>query len=66
MSQSKNLHESRRWLLTSQQDLAAAKSLAANGFYAQGCFLAQQAGEKAVKALCTCMTMNPGDIPSNV
>jgi HEPN domain-containing protein len=51
MSQSKNLHEARRWLLTAQQDLQAAKSLSANGFFAHACFLAQQVGEKAMKAL---------------
>lgn len=51
MSQSKNLYESRRWLLTALQDLSAAQSLSVNGFYAQACFLSQQAGEKAVKAI---------------
>lgn len=51
MSQSKNRHEASRWLLTAQQDIAAARTLAENSFYAQACFLAQQAGEKAMKAL---------------
>jgi HEPN domain-containing protein len=51
MSQSKNLHEAQRWLATAQQDLLAAKSLSANGFFAHACFLAQQCGEKALKAL---------------
>jgi HEPN domain-containing protein len=51
MSQSKNLHEAQRWLITAQQDLLAAKSLTENRFYAHACFNAQQAGEKALKAL---------------
>ncbi len=51
MSQSKNLHEAQRWLVTSQQDLLAAKSLSENRFFAHACFLAQQSGEKALKAL---------------
>ena len=51
MSQSKNLHEARRWLLTARQDLQAAKSLSENRFFAHACFLAQQCGEKALKAL---------------
>jgi HEPN domain-containing protein len=51
MSQSKNLHEARRWIMTARQDLQAAKSLSKNGFFAHACFLAQQCGEKAIKAL---------------
>ena len=51
MNQSKNLHEAQRWLITAQQDLLAAKLLSQNRFYAHACFLAQQCGEKALKAL---------------
>jgi HEPN domain-containing protein len=63
MSQSKNLHEAKRWLLTAQQDLQATKSLSENGFFAHACFLAQQCGEKAIKALGTCMIKNLGNTP---
>ena len=51
MSQTKNLREAQRWLMTAQQDLLAAKSLSVNGFFAHACFLAQQCGEKTLKAL---------------
>jgi HEPN domain-containing protein len=51
MSQSKNLHEAKRWLQTAQEDLEAAQSLSSNGFFAQACFFAQQCGEKTLKAL---------------
>jgi HEPN domain-containing protein len=51
MSQGKNLHEAQRWLITAQQDLLAAKALSENRFFAHACFLAQQSGEKALKAM---------------
>jgi len=48
-----------RWLLTARQDLSAAQSLSENGFHAQSCFLAQQSGEKAVKALWYLYDLEP-------
>lgn len=43
--------ESERWLRTAQEDLAYARHAAGSGFHAPACFFAQQAAEKAVKAL---------------
>ena len=51
MSVPKNLHQAERWLLTAREDLRAAETLAAAEMHAQSCFLAQQSGEKALKAL---------------
>jgi HEPN domain-containing protein len=45
-----NRDEALRWLRQAENDLAAARTLTDGGFYAQGCFYAQQAGEKALKA----------------
>lgn len=42
--------EARRWLSQARDDLEAAVVLVAAGKNAQAAFLAQQAGEKAVKA----------------
>lgn len=43
--------EADRWLRQAENDLAFAKMGVQDGFYSQTCFLCQQAGEKAVKAL---------------
>jgi HEPN domain-containing protein len=43
--------EARRWLAQAQNDLAFAEVGVREGFYAQACFICQQAGEKALKAL---------------
>lgn len=51
MSTEKNRQEAVRWLTTSGDDLDTAKILKENKKYAHACFHAQQAGEKAVKAL---------------
>jgi len=51
MSAEKNRLEARRWLETAQGDLEAALILQERGKFAHACFHAQQAGEKAVKAL---------------
>ena len=51
MSLSKNRREAERWLLTAEEDLEAAILLRDAKKFAQCCFLAQQSGEKAVKAL---------------
>ena len=51
MSTEKNRREAFRWLTTAQDDLDSAVILRKNGKFAHSCFHAQQAGEKAVKAL---------------
>jgi HEPN domain-containing protein len=43
--------EARRWLAQAQSDLAFAEIGVREGFYAQACFICQQAGEKALKAI---------------
>lgn len=50
--ENKNLNEARRWLLQAKNDLAVAKHDKNGGFFAYTCFMAQQSGEKALKALC--------------
>jgi HEPN domain-containing protein len=40
-----------RWLASGDEDLAYSRHAAAGGFHAPACFHAQQAAEKAVKAL---------------
>lgn len=59
MSQSKNRYQAERWLLTAEEDLRAATSLFESGMYAQACFYAQQAGEKAVKSLWYLVDADP-------
>ncbi len=39
------------WLGQAEDDLAAARALESAGRYAQACFMCQQAGEKALKAV---------------
>jgi HEPN domain-containing protein len=43
--------EAGRWLAAAWEDLAASRHMAAGGFHAAACFHAQQAAEKAVKAV---------------
>lgn len=43
--------EGLRWLKAAQEDLVYARHAAEHGFHAPACFFAQQAAEKAVKAL---------------
>ena len=43
--------EARRWLAQAESDLAFAEVGVREGFFAQACFICQQAGEKALKAL---------------
>ena len=43
--------EADRWLRQAENDLAAGETLRDNGFAAHACFQAQQAAEKALKAL---------------
>jgi len=51
MSTEKNMREAIRWLTTADDDLDSAVILKKNGKYAHSCFHAQQAGEKALKAV---------------
>ena len=51
MSIENNIHEALRWLKTAEDDLDAASVLKANGKFPHACFHAQQAGEKAMKAV---------------
>ena len=43
--------ERRRWLASAREDLVFARHAAESGFFAPACFHAQQAAEKAVKAV---------------
>lgn len=43
--------EAERWLTQAENDLAFAELGAGAGFFAQACFICQQAAEKALKAL---------------
>ncbi len=45
------LEEARRWLAQAKRDLKAARDSAAAGNFEWACFQAQQAAEKAIKAL---------------
>jgi HEPN domain-containing protein len=59
MSQAKNRHQAERWLATAEEDLQAVQALLDAKMYAQACFYAQQAGEKAVKALWYAIDADP-------
>ncbi len=51
MSAEKNRLEALRWLKTGNEDLTTAKVLLQAGRFAHACFHAQQAAEKAMKAV---------------
>ena len=51
MGGTKNRYLAKRWLLTAEEDLAAAKILYDNDMFAVACFHAQQAAEKSIKAV---------------
>lgn len=51
MSQEGARHRAGLWLAQAVDDLRAARLLQGGGQAAQACFLAQQVGEKAIKAL---------------
>lgn len=51
MSTEKNIREAIRWLTTAEDDNDSAVILKENGKFAHSCFHAQQAGEKALKAV---------------
>ncbi len=43
--------EGERWFLQAESDLRFARVAVREGFFAQACFICQQSGEKALKAL---------------
>lgn len=51
MSREREHQEGIRWLRQAEDDLGAARVLRNHAKYAQACFLCQQAGKKALKAL---------------
>jgi HEPN domain-containing protein len=51
--------DARRWLRQAEDDLDAARVLAAARKFAQAAFLAQPTGEKALKALWTRLDLDP-------
>jgi HEPN domain-containing protein len=51
MSRKSELELARRWLITAEEDLQAARVLREAGKHSHACFLAQQCAEKSVKAL---------------
>ena len=51
MSQERARHRAGLWLRQATDDLRAARLLQGGGQAAQACFLSQQVGEKAIKAL---------------
>lgn len=59
MSQSEALYEAKRWWLTAQEDLEAAKALHETKKYSHACFLSQQSAEKAMKALWLAIDGDP-------
>ena len=59
MSAEKNKKEALRWLTTAHDDLDAAQILFDHAKFALSCFHSQQAGEKAVKALCYYADIEP-------
>ncbi|GAB4458531.1 MAG: HEPN domain-containing protein [Anaerolineales bacterium] len=59
MSRSETLYEAKRWWLTAQDDLEAAKSLHEAQKFSHACFLSQQSAEKAVKALWFAIDSDP-------
>ncbi len=59
MSSEKNRAEALRWLETAKDDLDSALILKDKGKFAHSCFHAQQAGEKALKALWFSVDADP-------
>ncbi len=46
------MNRAQDWLRQAENDLSWAEYSLGGGFFAQSCFVAQQAAEKALKALC--------------
>jgi HEPN domain-containing protein len=51
MIANKMLGEAERWLETASEDLRAARTLRQSQLFAHACFMAQQCGEKSIKAM---------------
>jgi len=47
----KGVSEAWRWMKQAENDLEFARLVQREGFFAQACFISQQAGEKALKSL---------------
>lgn len=56
-------HRGGLWLRQGEEDLRASRVLQAAGRFSQACFLAQQAGENALKALLAVRTVTFAAIP---
>lgn len=59
MSVEKRRFEGERWLAQAEDDLEAGRVLLAVGKHAQAAFMAQQAGEKALKGLWFALGLDP-------
>jgi HEPN domain-containing protein len=59
MSSSEMKNLAQRWLSTATDDLVSARILRDAGRHAHACFLAQQSGEKAVKAMWYSVDADP-------
>ena len=59
MSLEKKINEAQRWYETARDDRDTAKVLLDNKKYAASCFHAQQAAEKALKAMCFLYGLDP-------
>ena len=59
MGTEKAMREALRWYGTAQSDLETARILMVNGRYAHACFHAQQAAEKAIKAVWYSVDADP-------
>jgi len=59
MSDEKIIAEARRWLETARGDLESSRVLKGSGRWAHACFHAQQAAEKALKALWYRLELDP-------
>ncbi|MGJ3247574.1 MAG: HEPN domain-containing protein [Elainellaceae cyanobacterium] len=59
MSEEKRRQNARRWYQQAMDDLDAARALLMANKYPQACFYAQQAGEKAMKAVWMAHDLDP-------
>lgn len=59
MSVSHNRYQAQRWIATALEDMQAVRALIVAGLHAQACFYAQQAAEKALKAIWFAQDTDP-------
>lgn len=59
MSVSHNRYQADRWMATALEDMQAVQALFVAGLHAQACFYAQQAAEKALKAIWFAQDTDP-------